>query len=152
MDKKDKIEFDKDFHTILEKQIKKRSELVWHNEDGIIAEMDNQDLVGVDPEVFKKGKKFDNGKTSYSLLEWKTIEQMAELLTYGAKKYDEKTGVERNWKHVENPEQRYYDAAMRHIREDQKGNYLDNETDLPHLVAAMINLMFLKYFKEKNNE
>ena len=44
-----------------------------------------------------EGMKFDTGKPRWSLLPWNQVEQIVEILTFGAKKY-----ADNNWKKVEN--------------------------------------------------
>ena len=65
------------------------------------------------------------------------------LLTHGADKYGKE-----NWKELDDFENRYYAALMRHIVEWRKGNKIDSDSGLPHLSHAMCNLVFLCW-KEK---
>ena len=83
------------------------------------------------------GRKFDNDKPRWDLLPLKSIEQVVQILTFGAQKYDDN-----NWKLVE-PLDRYFAAAMRHITAHRQGEYLDSESGLPHLAHAITNLIFL---------
>lgn len=84
------------------------------------------------------GKKFDSGKPEFSLLPPWALESVAKVLTFGAQKYD----VD-NWKYVENGEQRYKNAAMRHLNDYMKGEKFDQETGLNHLAHAVCCLMFM---------
>jgi len=91
------------------------------------------------------GMKFDGGKMPWDLLPIVEIEQIVAVLKFGAEKYDAN-----NWQLVENPEEKYYAAAMRHIVEYRKGEIIDPESKLPHLAHAQCDLMFLAWFQ--NNE
>lgn len=84
------------------------------------------------------GRKDDADKTDWSLMPWKELEDVAKVLTYGAKKY-----APDNWKHVENHRDRYFSAAMRHVLAWREGELADPETGLPHLAHAVCCLLFL---------
>jgi hypothetical protein len=84
------------------------------------------------------GKKFDDGKTQYHLMPVNALEQVNRVLMHGAKKYGDG-----NWRNVENAEQRYYNAAMRHMQAWLNGEDTDNESNLPHLAHAACSLMFM---------
>jgi len=83
-----------------------------------------------------KGKKFDSEKPDWSLVNMKQLEGLADVLTYGAKKYDR-----HNWVNVE--PYRYFAALQRHIAAWQDGEENDVESGLNHLHHAMANLYFL---------
>jgi len=55
------------------------------------------------------GQKFDHDKRKWSLIPFDALEEVVEILEFGAKKY-----AKDNWKYVE-PKQRYTDAAFRHL-------------------------------------
>src|SRR5690606_41413427 len=67
--------------------------------------------------------------------------EIVDVLTYGARKY-----APDNWRHVANPQQRYYAAAMRHIVAWVMGEKLDPESGKPHLAHAAGCLLFLLEF------
>jgi isopentenyl diphosphate isomerase/L-lactate dehydrogenase-like FMN-dependent dehydrogenase len=93
------------------------------------------------------GRKFDVGKNEYGLLPPITLDEVAKVLTYGSRKYDRE-----NWKYVEGGERRYFDAAQRHIWAWKRGELVDSETGLSHLVHGICCLMFLNelpYVKNK---
>lgn len=77
-------------------------------------------------------------KPRYDLIPVETLEDVAKVLTFGAKKYDDD-----NWRLVENADKRYYSALMRHVEAWRRGEQLDSETNLPHLAHAVCCLMFL---------
>ena len=51
-----------------------------------------------------------------------------------------------NWRYVENPQTRYYDAAMRHLLAWFEGEKNDEETGLNHLAHAGCDILFLLWF------
>jgi hypothetical protein len=57
---------------------------------------------------------------------------MAEVLTFGAAKYSPD-----NWRKVEDAIERYTAAALRHINARRSGEYLDPESQKPHMAHAM---------------
>lgn len=91
-----------------------------------------------------KGMKFDTEKPRWDLLPLETVEEMVEVLTYGANKYEDN-----NWKHVQS--NRYVAALMRHITAYQSGEQNDAESGLHHLAHAMTNVMFLLWL-ERNKK
>lgn len=88
-----------------------------------------------------EGVKFDNNKPQWSLMPWKALSQVVDVLTYGAKKY-----APDNWKKVPNARQRYIDAGFRHLTAYAGGEKNDSETGLSHLAHATCCLLFLLAF------
>ena len=88
------------------------------------------------------GRKNDQGKNRLDLIEPQFIEGVGEVLTFGAQKYEPN-----NWQNVEDPEDRYYAAALRHLMAWRKGETADKESGLSHLKHAATNLMFLLHFE-----
>ena len=88
-----------------------------------------------------EGVKFDNDKPQWSLMQWKALSQVVDVLTYGAKKY-----APDNWKKVPNARQRYIDAGFRHFTAYASGEKNDSETGKSHLAHAMCCLLFLLAF------
>lgn len=86
------------------------------------------------------GKKFDTGKDRWDLLPMGPVEDVVKILTFGAKKYGPN-----NWQQLEDAENRYYAAAMRHLAAWRRGEKIDPESTLPHLAHAMTNLVFLAW-------
>lgn len=91
------------------------------------------------------GRKFDYGKTMYRLLPPHFLQEYADILTLGAKKYD----VE-NWKLVPDAKERYKDAALRHLYNYLQGNTHDNETGKHELAHVACNLGFLYELERLN--
>ena len=86
-----------------------------------------------------EGKKFDVGKTRLELIPTELIKGVGEVLTFGAQKYDAD-----NWRKFKKEDhRRLVGAAMRHLEAYRNGEYLDNESGLPHLAHAATNMGFL---------
>ena len=83
------------------------------------------------------GKKWDEEKPKLHLLPPKSILEIGRVLTYGAEKYDEE-----NWRKLDNLQDRYTSAALRHIFAHIDGEEKDEETQLSHLAHAMCCLLF----------
>ena len=90
------------------------------------------------------GVKFDNGKPQLSLIPPKFVIQVAEVMSFGAKKY----GVG-NWKYLQSPKERYKDALLRHLYAYLDGELNDPETGMPHLAHLATNTAFLMHFEEE---
>ena len=88
--------------------------------------------------------KYDGGKLRFDLVLPEFYEGIAKIMTFGASKYKPNS-----WQGVEDGENRYYAALMRHIIAYRKGEEKDKETGESHLLHAACNLMFLDYFKKK---
>ena len=93
-----------------------------------------------------EGKKYDAGKPRMDLLDPYAIEQLAKVLTFGAKKYDPW-----NWsKGI--VYSRLIGAALRHLFEFMRGVDIDPESGLPHLSHAFCNIMFLLSMTKRHPE
>ena len=88
--------------------------------------------------------KADSGKLRYDLIPIDALEGIAEILTYGAKKYNDN-----NWLKSKYPN-RYYAAMMRHISEVRRGHFVDNESGLFHIDHALVSLMMYRELMIKN--
>lgn len=85
-----------------------------------------------------KGIKFDSDKLRYDLIPPEVLEELAEVLTHGAEKYDDN-----NWQNLEDFDVRFYAALMRHLEAWRAGIHLDSESGLLHLSQALTNCAFL---------
>lgn len=81
--------------------------------------------------------RYNKGKLRWSMMDFKSVEDMIRVLEFGAKKYHRD-----NWrlglKYTE-----VIDSLMRHLNEIMAGNDTDEETGLPHAAHIMCNSMFL---------
>lgn len=115
-----------------------------------------------------KGLRFNEGKPKWSLVDFKSLEPMIEVLMYGAHKYSsfkDKDGVEytgaeisvvkasemtqtysgaNNWKGGMNITE-IFESLMRHLVAYMDGEGYDKESGYKHLGHAMANLMFMIY-------
>lgn len=85
-----------------------------------------------------EGVKFDYGKVLMGCIPPNAELAVAKVLSFGARKYDRE-----NWRKVDNAEERYLDAAMRHINADRRGEKTDAESGEDHLAHAVACLLFI---------
>jgi len=88
------------------------------------------------------GVKADGDKADWSLIDLSIIQEVAMVLTHGAKKYDR-----HNYDKVE--PYRYFAATMRHLTAWQDGELTDKDSGLSHLAHAMTNLHILNRLDKK---
>lgn len=99
----------------------------------IQQEIEDEDIL----RVASEGVKFDAGKPRYELLPPEFLEGTAHVLTFGAKKYQD-----RNWEKGMNWS-RAFGALMRHMWAWWRGQDRDDETGMSHLWHASCCLAFL---------
>jgi hypothetical protein len=90
------------------------------------------------------GVKYDNAKASPTLLPILALKEVIKVLGFGAKKY-----ARDNWQKVPNAEERYLDAAWRHLIALTEGEENDEESGLNHAAHCICCLLFLLWFKLK---
>lgn len=95
--------------------------------------------------LMSNGRKDDGGKTRWSLVPWKQLEDVVQVLGFGADKYGEG-----NWREVPDMEPRYFSAAMRHMLAWRDGELSDRESGFPHLAHAICCLIFLMWKDDHN--
>ena len=93
-----------------------------------------------------KGIKYDNNKPDYSLIPPHALDDVANVLTYGAQKYDRN-----NWLELDNLNERYFAAAQRHMWAIQRGETHDDETGIHHSAHAICCMMFMLEFSYLQN-
>jgi dATP/dGTP diphosphohydrolase, N-terminal len=93
-----------------------------------------------------EGTKYDDDKTRYDLLSPEYLDGVSQVLTFGAKKYDD-------WNWAQGIKYgRVFGALMRHLWAFWRGEKLDKETNLPHLWHAGCCLMFLTHYEAHNEQ
>ena len=93
------------------------------------------------------GLKYDEGKLLMTLVQPSFVRGVAEVLTFGAKKYKPNS-----WQTVEDAKRRYEDALYRHWLAYLEGEQVDSESGLEHLKHLACNAMFLLHLnKTKGN-
>lgn len=83
------------------------------------------------------GRKFDADKTQYNLIPAEALKEVADVLTFGAKKY-----APDGWRHVPNADVRFYNASLRHTEQDRMGEEIDPESGKYHLAHAICSMLF----------
>ena len=104
--------------------------------EGLTPDMD---IINKDENEGPQGLRYNEGKTKWGLVDFKTLEEMVKVLEVGAKKYSAW-----NWKggmsHTEVSE-----SLMRHLFAYLEGEDFDEETKCHHIGHVMCNAMFLMY-------
>ena len=93
---------------------------------------------------FDQSMKKDKGKVRLDLLSVSAMNGTAEVLAFGAEKYEER-GWEKGMEYS-----RVYGALLRHMTTWWAGEDLDEETKLSHLHHASCCIMFLQTYVEEN--
>ena len=89
------------------------------------------------------GYKADEGKLPYDLIAPEALEELAKVLSFGAKKY-----APRNWE-LGMDWHRPYSALQRHLWAWWRGEHTDPETGFSHLAHAACNIMFLLAYERR---
>ena len=95
----------------------------------------------------KGATKFDNDKPMMHLVPLVAVEAVAQVMTFGAKKY-----APNGWKSVPDAVNRYNSAMLRHMVAIQKGELVDPDSGLPHADHIACNALFLSYFNTLTNK
>ena len=93
------------------------------------------------------GRKFDSDKLRCDLLPFAELEEVVDVLTYGANKY-----ADNNWQVVPEAKNRYLSALLRHIFAYARGEENDPESNKSHLAHACCNVLFLMWFNKKQTK
>lgn len=88
------------------------------------------------------GKKFDAGKPDYTLLPFKALQEVVEVLGFGAIKYGRD-----NWRGV--AKLRYVAAAFRHLIAIASGSVIDEESGKSHAAHLACCALFLSELNSK---
>ena len=100
-------------------------------------------------------RKWDAGKTEYSLVLPEFLELMAEILTKGKQNHPPDPDGTPSWQSVE-PEA-FMDAILRHIQARRMGEMYDHDMDLisgkacSHWGNVAVNAMFLWWFDQQSD-
>ena len=92
------------------------------------------------------GVKHDSGKLNWSLMPFGALQEVVKVLEFGSKKY-----APNNWQYVDNADERYWNAAMRHLIAYKTESTNDSETGLSHLAHAICCMLFLQHLNNENN-
>ena len=83
--------------------------------------------------------RYNQGKLQWSLVDFKSLEGMVQVLEMGAEKYDK-----HNWKKGM-PITQVSESLMRHLFAFLNGEETDPESGLSHISHVMCNAMFIEY-------
>ena len=88
--------------------------------------------------LHRAGAKDDAEKLRMDLLPPIAIQELARVLTYGARKY-----LPNGWRSVDDADKRYTAALLRHLMAAMRGERIDPESGLTHLSHVLCNAVFL---------
>lgn len=91
------------------------------------------------------GTKHDHGKPILGAVPPHAELAVGRVLTFGAKKY-----ARGNWDKVEDHENRYMDAALRHLNAHRRGELTDSESGESHLAHAACCILFMLDKQERS--
>lgn len=91
------------------------------------------------------GTKHDHGKPILGAVPPHAELAVGRVLTFGAEKY-----ARGNWDKVEDHENRYMDAALRHLNAHRRGELTDSESGESHLAHAACCILFMLDKQERS--
>jgi hypothetical protein len=91
------------------------------------------------------GTKHDHGKPILGAVPPHAELAVGRVLTFGAEKY-----ARGNWDKVEDHENRYMDAALRHLNAHRRGELADSESGESHLAHAACCILFMLDKQERS--
>lgn len=105
-----------------------------------LSEVDIKDWALTSPNQPEKGMRFNQDKPRMDLVDADALQGLAEVLTFGAKKY-----AAHNWRQGLSVSETL-GSMLRHIAAIQRGEDLDPESGKPHIDHIGCNWMFLSNF------
>lgn len=93
-----------------------------------------------------KSLRYNQGKSRWSLVHFRSLDPMVRVLMYGADKY-----AADNWKKGLDKKE-ILDSMQRHLGELIDGQETDEESQLPHIGHILCNCMFYQYHHGKKEE
>jgi hypothetical protein len=90
--------------------------------------------------------RYNQGKLQWSLVDFKSLEGLVQVLEMGAKKYDK-----HNWKKGM-PITQVSESLMRHLFAFLNGENTDSESGLSHISHVLCNAMFIEYILREKPE
>lgn len=91
-------------------------------------------------------KRYNSGKTQWSLVDFKSLEGMVKILEFGAEKYGAS-----NWKKGLKTTE-VCESLMRHLFAYLDGEDNDQESGMRHIDHVLCNAMFLSYMDSNKPE
>lgn len=102
-------------------------------------------FVSVEDSAPAIGTKHDQGKPILGAVPPHAELAVGRVLTFGAEKY-----ARGNWDKVEDHENRYMDAALRHLNAHRRGELTDSESGESHLAHAACCILFMLDKQERS--
>lgn len=90
---------------------------------------------------------FKDNKLRWDLLPLDLVEKVVEVYHMGAQKYAPNT-----WQGLEDGDNRYFSALMRHLTAHRKGDLRDSESGLLHIQHVCWNALAMLYFALKEGK
>lgn len=112
----------------------------WVQTEFVVSEY--VELVASAPTI---GTKHDHGKPILGAVPPHAELAVGRVLTFGAEKY-----ARGNWDKVEDHENRYMDAALRHLNAHRRGELTDSESGESHLAHAACCILFMLDKQERS--
>jgi hypothetical protein len=91
----------------------------------------------------EKAQRHNEGKLSWTILDYKALKPLVRVMMYGEKKYSR-----HNWKNGMDM-QVIFDCAMRHLVDLMNGETIDHESGLPIIGHLMSNCMMIAHYQQK---
>jgi hypothetical protein len=105
----------------------------------IVNEVDDFTKALLERDKKEQALRYNQGKLQWSLVDFKSLEGLVNVLEYGANKY-----APNNWKKGM-PVTQVSESLMRHLFAYLQGEDVDPESGCRHLSHVMCNVMFLEY-------
>lgn len=102
---------------------------------------------GVGTPGIPEARKDDQGKQRWDLMPFRPLGWIADVVTYGAKKYGPN-----QWQKLHNGSDRYFAALMRHLSAWRTGETHDEESGLHHLAHAGCCIVFLLWLEGEKQQ
>lgn len=98
-------------------------------------------------EMREEGIKYDDGKLRFDLIPPIALRALAEVYTFGAKKY-----TDNSWQNLSDFENRYLAALHRHLNAHQLGELRDKDSGLYHLDHLLWNVVALRWKLQQDEQ
>lgn len=100
--------------------------------------------------VVEAGVKYDDHKPRFSMLFdfGRALIAIVRVSEYGARKYPER----KNWQKLDDGEDRYLSAALRHLAAMSEGEEFDSESKISHFAHFSWNSLAALYHHLKNHK
>jgi len=98
----------------------------------------------------EKALRYNEGKLDWTLVDWKSLEPLVKVVTYGWKKYTtpEASGRD-NWKNPCEDPMQHIQSAFRHLMAISGGEMIDPESNELHAGHVCANMMMFIYHTNK---